>query len=350
MTNYVNCKNSEGSGNYRKFLKSEWKNILLIFMGFTENNKGTRKRLYVSDLSFKATFNAIVNRYTYKFLNEDGSVIKETTVDYGTVIEAPLEEPTNGDEKFKFAGWEGYSEGMTIEGNIEFKAKYKRKYSGGGGGGGGGGATIKPPVKEEPKEEQTEPVTPTEPENEDKPATTSKFNDVKENDWYFEYVTELAEKGIVSGNGNGGFAPNDNVTREQFLKMIIEATDIEANESENTFADVADDWYKTYVLTAKNLGIVNGVTDTMFGIGQKITRQDMAVMITRTIEKLGITIEEKEVDAFADNHKVTDYATEAVEYMKSIGLIEGYNNEYRPHDNLTRAEAAKVISELLKLI
>ena len=55
MTIYVNCKNSEGSGNYRKFLKSEQKNILLIFMGFTENKKGTRKRLYVSDLSFKAT-------------------------------------------------------------------------------------------------------------------------------------------------------------------------------------------------------------------------------------------------------------------------------------------------------
>ena len=55
MTIYVNCKNSEGSGNYRKFLKSEKKNILLIFMGFTENNKGTRKCLYVSDLSFKAT-------------------------------------------------------------------------------------------------------------------------------------------------------------------------------------------------------------------------------------------------------------------------------------------------------
>lgn len=55
MTIYVNCKNSEGSGNYRKFLKSEKKNILLIFMGFTENKKGTRKRLYVSDLSFKAS-------------------------------------------------------------------------------------------------------------------------------------------------------------------------------------------------------------------------------------------------------------------------------------------------------
>ena len=220
---------------------------------------------------------------------------------------------------------------------------------GGGGGGGGGGATIKPPVNEDEKQEEVKEPEKTE-ETEEKPVSTPTFGDVKESDWYFDYVTELAEKGIVSGNGNGGFAPNDNVTREQFLKMIIEATDIEANESENTFADVADDWYKPYVLTAKNLGIVNGVTDTMFGIGQKITRQDMAVMITRTIEKLGITIEENEVDSFADNHKVTDYATEAVEYMKSIGLIEGYNNEYRPHDNLTRAEAAKVISELIKLI
>ena len=55
MTIYVNCKNSEGCGNYRKFLKSEKKNILLIFMGFTENKKGAWKRLYVSDLSFKAS-------------------------------------------------------------------------------------------------------------------------------------------------------------------------------------------------------------------------------------------------------------------------------------------------------
>jgi len=133
--------------------------------------------------------------------------------------------------------------------------------------------------------------------------------------------------------------------------MLVEAANIEAEEGINTFADVkADAWYKPYVLKAKGFGIVNGVSDTEFGIGANITRQDMALMITRTIEKLGITIEVKEVDAFADKNKVSDYATKAVEYMKSIGLIEGYNNEYRPHDNLTRAEAAKVISELLKLL
>ena len=133
--------------------------------------------------------------------------------------------------------------------------------------------------------------------------------------------------------------------------MLVEAANIEAEEGENIFADVlADAWYKPYVLIAKNFGVVNGVSDTEFGIGSNITRQDMAVMISRTIEKLGIEIDAAEVDVFADNDKVSDYANNAVSYMKSIGLIEGHNNEFRPLDNLTRAEAAKVICELLKLI
>ena len=73
-------------------------------------------------------------------------------------------------------------------------------------------------------------------------------------------------------------------------------------------------------------------------------------MISRTIKKLGSSIDDVETDAFADDEKVSDYAKEAVAYMKSIGLIEGYNNEYRPLDNLTRAEASKVIYELLQYV
>ena len=222
------------------------------------------------------------------------------------------------------------------------------KPSGGGGGGGGGAVTPKPTVKEEDKTEEDvkpiEPVTPVEPE-----TVTPSYDDVKESDWYFEYVEKLSEKGIVSGDGTGNFNPTANVTREQFLKMLIEAMDIEIEEVENTFADVADMWYKPYVLKAKSFGIVNGISDTEFGIGSNITRQDMAVMISRTIEKLGIEVNAENVDAFADNNMVSDYARDAVMFMKSIGLIEGNNNEYRPLDNLTRAEASKVIFELLSI-
>ncbi len=191
------------------------------------------------------------------------------------------------------------------------------------------------------------PIVPIEPVN---PGPSILFEDVSEDDWYFEYVTVLTEYGIVSGDGTGNFNPTANVTREQFLKMLVEAAVIEIDEAENTFADVKDAWYKPYVLKAKNFGIVNGISETEFGIGSNITRQDMAVMISRTIEKLGIEIESEDVDEFADNGNVSDYAKDAVTFMKSIGLIEGYNNEYRPNDNLTRAEAAKVIFGLLRFV
>ena len=132
--------------------------------------------------------------------------------------------------------------------------------------------------------------------------------------------------------------------------MLIEATDIETEEAENAFADVLSDaWYKPYVLKAKNFGMVNGISETEFGIGSNITRQDMAVMIARTIEKMNLEVEKLDVGTFADDEKVSDYASEAVAFMKSIGIIEGYNNEFRPLDNLTRAEASKIVFELIKL-
>ena len=177
------------------------------------------------------------------------------------------------------------------------------------------------------------------------------YSDVAEIDWFYSYVTALSEKGIVSGNGNGTFKPNDNVTREQFLKMLLETVGAEYTDVENTFTDVDNNaWYSKYVLNAKNMGIVNGVSHTEFGIGANITRQDMAVMINRVIEKFNISAEEKTVEDFADFNKVSAYATESVAKMKAIGLIQGYNNDFRPMDNLTRAEAAKVIYELLNLI
>ena len=158
----------------------------------------------------------------------------------------------------------------------------------------------------------------------------------------------LSEKGVVSGDGTGGFKPNDNVTREQFLKMLLVAMGTESEDAENTFADVAENaWYKPYVLTAKKLGIVNGMSDTQFGIGMNITRQDMAVMISRIIDTDADVITED----FADKADISDYAVNAVMHMKRIGLIDGYaDGQFKPLNNLTRAEAAKVISSLIKII
>lgn len=220
---------------------------------------------------------------------------------------------------------------------------------GGGGGsssGGGGGAVVQPKPDETDKEPDD-----TQKPDEQIPGTDVdnnkvEYSDVSSDDWYYEDVMALSEKGVVSGDGSGIFAPNINITREQFLKMLMIATEAEADEAENTFTDVNDgDWYKTYVLTAKNLGVVKGISDTVFGIGINITRQDMAVMISRILE----VDADLATEDFADMDDVSSYAAEAVRYMKRIGLIEGYNNEFRPLDNLTRAEAAKVINSLIQI-
>ena len=161
----------------------------------------------------------------------------------------------------------------------------------------------------------------------------------------------LSEKGVVSGDGSGEFKPNDNVTREQFVKMILEAIDVEVSAGDVSFADVTSGaWYEAYIATAVTNGIVNGVGDGKFGVGTNITRQDMAVLIERVLNFKNIEVEKAEVEPFADAANVADYAQNAVANMKAIGLIKGYDNNYNPKDNLTRAEAATVISSLLELL
>ena len=184
----------------------------------------------------------------------------------------------------------------------------------------------------------------------DKPSTST-YSDVKSTDWYYDAVVTLTEKGIVSGDGTGYFYPTNNVTREQFVKMILEAIEVEVSAGDVSFADVTSGaWYEAYIATAVTNGIVNGVGDGNFGVGTNITRQDMAVLIERVLNFKNIEVEKAEVEAFADASSVADYAQNAVANMKAIGLIKGYDNNYNPKDNLTRAEASTVISSLLKLL
>ena len=215
-----------------------------------------------------------------------------------------------------------------------------------GGGGGGGGAAVKPSEPDKPSNPDT-PVTPTE------PSKPSDYKDVSKSDWYFDAVKELTEAGVVSGDGDGNFGPKEKVTREQFLKMLLAAADTEIGSGINVFDDVvSDSWYAPYVTAARTLGIANGISETKFGVGMNITRQDMAVLLERLIKKVspeildGLTPSDGE---FEDANEVSDYARNAVSLMQKAGLIKGYENKFRPCDTLTRAEAATVIDNFYKI-
>lgn len=176
------------------------------------------------------------------------------------------------------------------------------------------------------------------------------FSDLDSVAWAKDSIERLAEKGIVSGYGNGIFSPETYVTRESFLSMIIRGLNIECINNSVVFEDVdTSKWYSPFVVTAYNSKIIYGISDNIFGIGMNITRQDMAVIAVRAAEfadKKLISTETK--PEFTDSDSISDYAKDAVYKLYNAGILNGKGNGmFKPKDICTRAEAAVIIDRLL---
>lgn len=171
------------------------------------------------------------------------------------------------------------------------------------------------------------------------------FPDLDSVPWAKEAVTALAEAEIVNGMDSGNFEPNLNVTREQFISMLVKALDINAKNVELDFMDVnTDSWYYSAVAAAYANGIINGKDDGSLGIGENITREDMAVMAYRALKLSG-----NEACTFKDSEDISEYARDAVGTMSKLGIINGFDdNTFGPKSHATRAQAAKIVYEIYK--
>ena len=175
------------------------------------------------------------------------------------------------------------------------------------------------------------------------------FNDMYGSEWAVTAVHSLAKKGIINGVGNGKFAPEQNLTREQFAKILVEAFDLPVDSAATPFKDVSgNEWYAKYVAAAYKNGIVLGVSADRFGIGEYITKEQMATLIYRTLSKLNIKLESGS-SSVKDINSVSSYAKEAVKYMSSASVITGdQDGNFSPTQATTRAMAAVVIYRTLE--
>ena len=172
------------------------------------------------------------------------------------------------------------------------------------------------------------------------------FKDISEAEWAAEAINSMAKNGVVSGDGSGNFYPNREMTREEFVKMLVVAANIYNENAECNFDDVAPEmWYYRYIASAVNSGMIYGVGETEFGVGNKLTRQDMAVicyrMKTNDLEKI------REEKIFDDYQSISDYAKDAVSALYMAGIINGIDeNNFSPFDTATRAQGAVIIHNL----
>ncbi len=176
---------------------------------------------------------------------------------------------------------------------------------------------------------------------------TQYFSDVPTQHWAYDHVAELYKMGIISRAES--FRPSDNITRAELLKMIICASETEIVEGENgDFSDVSVlDWYAPYIAAAKNIGIVNGREDNTFAPNENISRQDAAVICYNAALAKNYILDKNEGITFSDDSQISDYAKEAVEALSKSAVINGSNGAFSPINQLTRAEAAAIISRIL---
>ena len=219
------------------------------------------------------------------------------------------------------------------------------KPGGSSGGGSGGGSGSRPTSTPAPTPTQTPVQTPVPTR---KPELKPFLDQATIPDYAAAYLPELREAGIISGDTEGFFHPDSNITRAELCKILTSAFSFGERETVPAFSDVtAEDWYFDAVQSAVKSGFFKGVSGDYFGAGEPVTRQDMAVVMARICTMRGITVPAGPAEPYQDEAQIADYARSAVADMGLLGLMNGYDSRFAPEENVTRAQTVKVIGKLL---
>lgn len=176
------------------------------------------------------------------------------------------------------------------------------------------------------------------------------FSDLGSVEWARKAIEVLASKGITSGTGDGTtFSPGLNITRADFMVLLIKTLGLTAEFTEN-FDDVKpDSYYYNPVGIAKKLGITAGCGNNLFKPTESISRQDMMVLAARALEKYqGLEAAETNavLEMFTDRKEVAEYAALSLATLIEAGITEGSGGRLTPRAYTTRAEVAAFLYKI----
>lgn len=183
-----------------------------------------------------------------------------------------------------------------------------------------------------------------------KPLTP--FDDMLNYDWAEKAVGVMATLGVTEGIADTSYYPGQDITRGEFITMLMRVCKQKSSKGTEAFGDVDEDSYQyESIMTAKALGIAKGDENGNFRPDDTITRQDVCALVYRTMLKMNKVNPEIDADEyisqFSDKDSIASYATECVAGLIRAKIIIGVDNGLvRPVDNMTRAEAAVLLNRL----
>lgn len=346
-----------------------------------------------------------LNRNIYTIVFESaGTVVSQQSIKFGAAIEAPAEEPQR--DRYRFMGWDGYTEGMTAQANATFAAQWIRITSGGSGGtksypvtvqNAANGKVTSSNARSVPNGTVTLTVTPDEgyeldtltvtDANDDTVRLTEKsngtyifsmparavtvnaafreaepstqpteppepteeglpFTDVSEEDWFYDAVAFVYDNGLMEGTSDTAFSPELITTRGMIVTILYNLEDNPAVPGESVFSDVADgQFYTDAVEWAAANNIVNGFGDGTFDPNATITREQLAVIAYRYAAFKGYDVTASaDLSSYADAYQIGEWAKTAFGWANANKLIMGISPTLlSPDGYATRAQVAAIM-------
>ncbi|MNO18990.1 Minor extracellular protease vpr precursor [compost metagenome] len=172
--------------------------------------------------------------------------------------------------------------------------------------------------------------------------------------WAVDAIEILASKDILAGSLDGSFHPETQVTRAEFVSMLVRALELKADPnavSAVSFSDVpAGSWYEEAVKIATSRGLISGYASGIFAPDRPITRGEMAVVLAKALAALGQSAGAAgSLNGFADQTRIPAWSAEAVAKVTGLGIMKGKaGNLFEAELPTTRAEAAVVVYRIFK--
>lgn len=185
--------------------------------------------------------------------------------------------------------------------------------------------------------------------------------DIELNDWYYNPIKNLYDRGIIKGYDNGNFKPNNSITREESAQIAYKVASVPVMEeyqrevSTNDFVDVDDKrWSSQAIEYLRKNEIVFGREKNRFYPMSNITREEAAVLANRILdfrEVPRMEVNQELYVRFSDIDEISSWARAEVILLYNNSIIKGYqDNSYRPKENITRAEFMSLMNKMLEVI
>ncbi|MDF3000755.1 MAG: hypothetical protein K0Q48_874, partial [Bacillota bacterium] len=178
------------------------------------------------------------------------------------------------------------------------------------------------------------------------------FKDVSSDAWYHDAVSFIASREITNGMEEGKYGPAEKLTRGQLMVMLMKTYGISPdNSSTSNFSDAGSTYYTGYLAAAKRLGLSEGVGNNLFAPERKISRQELFTLtyqVLKNIDKPPAGDSGKTLADFSDSTELTVWAKDAVNLFVEQGVISGSNGKLAVKEDVTRAQLAQLLSNLLK--